>query len=264
MDSDRVASVGVYRARPPSVRSALTRPRQPRRGQIAGVVRRHHGFRILAQGQGNARQVAGLLRPAHLSEREALPRRDPGQPQGRQRLGAEPADRGIEAAGARGRPVEPVPAAFEARARRTVEPRIRDAVRDHGPRALVARGIQLRGARHRQHGDAGALRVRGTEGQVAGAAAARRDPLRLPDDRTGRGVLRRDQYPLQHRARWRPLRDQRHQVVVVGRRRPALQGLYRDGQDQSRCGPPRAAVDDRGAGRHAGHHRQAPSAGVRL
>jgi acyl-CoA dehydrogenase len=41
-----------------------------------------------------------------------------------------------------------------ARARRRPEqPRIRAAVRDHGPRPLGARGVQLLGARHRQHGD---------------------------------------------------------------------------------------------------------------
>ena len=41
------------------------------------------------------------------------------------------------------RPVEPVPAALAARAGGAVEPRLRAAVRDHGPRAVVARGVQL-------------------------------------------------------------------------------------------------------------------------
>ena len=39
---------------------------------------------------------------------------------------------------------EPVPAQVAARAgRRPVEPRLRAAVRDHGARVLVARGVQL-------------------------------------------------------------------------------------------------------------------------
>ena len=38
------------------------------------------------------------------------------------------------------------------------EPRIRTAVRDHGPGSLRARGVQLLGAGHRQHGSAVALR----------------------------------------------------------------------------------------------------------
>ena len=42
--------------------------------------------------------------------------------------------------------------------RRADEPRVRAAVRDHGPLALRARGLQLLRARHRQHGGAGALR----------------------------------------------------------------------------------------------------------
>ncbi len=41
-----------------------------------------------------------------------------------------------------------------------------------------------------------------------------------------------------------------------GRGRPALQGLHRDGQDQSRPSfAPQPAVDDAGAGRHAGRSR---------
>jgi acyl-CoA dehydrogenase len=42
--------------------------------------------------------------------------------------------------------------------RRPEEPGVRAAGRDHGPRALGQRGLQLLGARHRQHGGAGALR----------------------------------------------------------------------------------------------------------
>ena len=49
--------------------------------------------------------------------------------------------------------VEPVPAPLAARAGRPVEPGIRPAVRDHGPRALGAGSVQLLCAGHRQHGN---------------------------------------------------------------------------------------------------------------
>ena len=42
--------------------------------------------------------------------------------------------------------------------RRTDESRVRAAVRDHGPLAHGARGVQLLGARHGQHGSAGPVR----------------------------------------------------------------------------------------------------------
>ena len=45
-----------------------------------------------------------------------------------------------------------------ARRRGLDEPRVRAAVRDHGPRAVGARSLQLLGARHRQHGNDRALR----------------------------------------------------------------------------------------------------------
>ncbi len=49
-----------------------------------------------------------------------------------------------------------------------------------------------------------------------------------------------------------------------GRGRPALRGLHRHGQDQSRCRPPRAAIDDPGARQRTRHHRDPPAVGVRL
>ena len=61
--------------------------------------------------------------------------------------------------------------------RRAHQPRIRAAVRDHGPVVDRARGVQLQRARHRQHGSARALRHRRAEEAMARAAAARRDPL---------------------------------------------------------------------------------------
>ena len=109
--------------------------------------------------------------------------------------------------------------------RRPDESRIRAAVRDHGPRALGAGSVQLQRARHRQHGNDRALRQRRQQARVARTAAARPDPLGVSDDRAGSGVVGCDQYPDQHRARRRLLRDQRPQVVVVRRGRSALQDL---------------------------------------
>ena len=60
---------------------------------------------------------------------------------------------------------------------------------------LGVRGLQLLGARHRQHGGAGALRHAGAEEAMARAAARRRDPLRLRDDRARRGLVGRHQHP---------------------------------------------------------------------
>ena len=78
----------------------------------------------------------------------------------RRRSLADPADhRGAQGQGARGRALEPLPAREQAR-RRLHQPRVRAAVRGDGPRRLRARGVQLRGARHRQHGGARALRER--------------------------------------------------------------------------------------------------------
>ena len=131
-------------------------------------------------------------------------------------------------------PVEPVPARQRTR-RRPVQPGVRAAGRDHGPRAVGERGLQLLGARHRQHGDAGALRLApSTRSSWLRAAARRRDPQRLRDDRAGGRVVGRHQHRGAHRAPRRRLRDQRPQVVDLGRRRPALQDLHLHGQDRSR------------------------------
>ena len=98
--------------------------------------------------------------------------------------------------------------------------------------AWSTRGVQLLGARHRQYGGAAPLRHARAEGAVAAAADERRDPLGLPDDRAGGRLVRRDQHRMRHRPRRRRLCDQRPQMVVVGRRRPALQGRDPDGQDR--------------------------------
>ena len=143
-----------------------------------------------------------------------------------------PDRRGAEAQGAGRGPVEPVPAGVRAR-RRAHEPRVRAAVRDHGPLADRPEVVQLLGARHRQHGSAATATAPSEQKKrVARAAARRRDPLRLRDDRAGGGFLGRDQHRGQHRARRRRVRDQRPQVVDVGRRRSALQDPDLHGQDR--------------------------------
>ena len=49
----------------------------------------------------------------------------------------------------------------------------------------------------------------------------------------GGGLVRRDQHRMQHRQERQRICGQRPQMVVVGRRRPALQGRDPDGQDRS-------------------------------
>ena len=183
--------------------------------------------------------------------RAGVRRRGRGESRSRQRVGADTRDGDAEGEGARGWPVEPVPARIGAR-RRTDQPRIRAAVRDHGPLVDRARGVQLQRAGHRQHGSAGALRQRGAEAAMAAAAARRRDPLGVRDDRAGRRVVGRDQHRGVDRARRRPLRRQRPQVVDHRRTRSALPDPHLHGQDRSgERGPPPAAVDDPDPGRHA-------------
>ena len=77
-------------------------------------------------------------------------------------------------------------------------------VRDHGPLPDRAGGLQLLGARHRQHGDARPLRDAGAAGTVAEAAARRRDPFGFRDDRAGGRLVGRDQHRGADRARRQP------------------------------------------------------------
>jgi len=133
------------------------------------------------------------------------------------------------------------------------------AGRTSGPRPSTAR------RRHRQHGGAGPLRQRCTEAAVAQAAARGRDPLGLRDDRARGGVVRRDQHHREHRARRRPLRGERPQVVDLRRRRPALQDPHLHGQDGSaEPEPAPAAVHDPRADGRTGRARRAQRARVRL
>ena len=95
--------------------------------------------------------------------------------------------------------------------------------------------------------------TQGAKAEMAAAADGRRDPLRLPDDRAGRGVIGCHQHRNAHREGWRPLRHQRPQMVVVGRRRSPLQDRDRDGQDRSEGGQAPGAVADPGSARHPRH-----------
>ena len=95
--------------------------------------------------------------------------------------------------------------------------------------------VQLLGARHRQHGSAASLRhARSRRSKwlkplLAGeirSAFLMTEPAVASSDATN--------IETSHRARRRRLRDQRPQMVVVGRRRSALQDRDRHGQDRSR------------------------------
>ena len=72
--------------------------------------------------------------------------------------------------------------------------RVRAAGRDHGPQPDRQRGVQLLGARHRQHGGADDVRHRRAEGHVVATAAGRRDPLGVRHDRARRRVERRHEH----------------------------------------------------------------------
>ena len=208
--------------------------------------RRRDGIRVLEADEGVHGAAHRLHEQARLSEREDVrgPAREPADAL------ADAADHGgAQGQGEGARALEPLPAREPAR-RRAVQPRVRAPLRGHGPLAHRARGLQLLGARHRQHGGARPVRHRGAQEAVARAAARGRDPLGLRDDRAQRRVVGRHQHPGEHRARRRRVRDQRAQVVDVRHRRSPLPGPHLHGQDgRQEPGPLQAAVDDPGAAR---------------
>ncbi len=186
-----------------------------------------HGFRVFRQGRGAAGEASRLHGRPHLSKRGALRRGD----RHRRPLATE-RDHGEAQGQGEGRwAVEPVPAGVRAR-RRAEQSRIRAALRDHGPLAAGAGGVQLLGARHGQHGGDRALRHGGAEAGMAGAAARGPDPLMLRHDRAGRSLVRRHQHRQHDQARGRPLRHQRPQMVGHRCARSALQDRHLHGPDR--------------------------------
>ena len=93
--------------------------------------------------------------------------------------------------------------------------------------------------------------TQGAEGEAAEAAAERRDPLGLRDDRAERRLLGCQEHFDLGQARRRRMGDQRREVLHLRRRRSALQDHDRDGEDEPGCGAEQAAVADPGADRHA-------------
>ena len=137
--------------------------------------------------------------------RARLPQRGDVSPpdRGRRSVGADGDRRGAQAKGSRRWSLESVPARKRIR-RRVDQHRVRAALRNHGPRARVrARGLQLLGAGHRQHGSAGPLRFRGAAPTLARTAAGGPDPFVLRDDRAGSRFVGRHQHPVAHRTRRR-------------------------------------------------------------
>ncbi len=182
--------------------------------QILREIRR--GLRLFRQGTRPAGATDALHERKRLSGRAAIRGRSPCQPATRQCVDSHEGHRIVEIEGPRGGSMEPVPARIRIR-RGTDEPRVRAIMRNHGPVMDRTRSLQLQRSGHRQHGDAGAIRERGAEGKVARAAAGRRDPFGIRDDRARRREQRRHQHPGVDPARGRPLCDQRAQMVDDGR-----------------------------------------------
>ena len=144
--------------------------------------------------------------------------------------------------------------------RRPVQPGLRLHRRRAGQEPDGQRMHELLGPRHRQHGSAGTRRHAGAEGAVAEAAAQRRDPLGLCDDRGAPCLVRRAQHRHQRAARRQRMGHQRREALHLRRRQPALQDADHDGAHQPRGAVAPAAVDDPGAQGHAGrqdHRRDA-------
>ena len=124
-----------------------------------------------------------------------------------------------------------------------------------GRSLFAAEALQLLGPRHRQHGSARALRHARTQKKaVARAAAGRRDPLGLRDDRAGRRVVGRHQHRVDASTR-----DGDDYVIngtkwwTSGAGDPRCKIVDLHGQDRPERPEARAAVDGPRAAGHARH-----------
>ena len=150
--------------------------------------------------------------------------------------------------------MEPLPAVGVGADRSWVRPARRADRLEPAPRP---RGDQLRGARHRQHGAAAPRRHRRAEGAVAAPLLDGDDPVRLRDDRAGRGALGRHQHRDAGSSATATSTSSTAASGSPRRGRPALRGAHRDGQDRPRRRDPPAAVDGDRAARHPGRRRSA-------
>src|SRR5262252_3757617 len=127
-------------------------------------------------------------------------------------MAAGAAARNLEGESAYSRAMELVLARESLRCRAN-QPRICAALRDHGPLALGARGVQLLSPRYRQYGSPGALRHAAAAPALARAFAGRRDPFGLCNDGARSRLIRCD-FRLRHRSEEHTSELQSHSDLV--------------------------------------------------
>ena len=182
----------------------------------------------------------------------------------RRPLAADADRRRVESKSARRRIVEPVPAGQRVTAPDSPTSNTRRSARSWGARRWRPRSSTARRPT-RATWKCSCATARRAERSMARAAAGRRDPLLLRDDRARRRVVRRDQHPVD--ASTATATATSSTAANGGRRARAIRAA---GSRSSWARPiptrraPPAAVDDPGAAGHAGRHDRAHAAGVRL